>query len=292
MAQKQWAGTTYGSGGLHKSLIWTLRYIDVRFLYLFASIFVVPVCLILNDSRRTAYRYFRDRHGYGRIRAAWATYINHCKFAQVVIDKFAMYAGKKFEVEVIGMDRFNELASKDEGFLHLSSHIGNYEIAGYTLVSERKTINAVVYAHEKASVMENRNNMFTKTNIRMITLRQDMSHLFEIDQALCNGDIVSFPTDRFMGQAKCVECTFLGKTAKFPQGPFSVATMRGLDVLAVNVMKTGLVKYRIHVTPLQYDKEAPRREQIRQLSRAYVAELEKRVLEYPEQWYNFFDFWN
>lgn len=292
MAQKQWAGTTYGSGGLHKSLIWTLRYIDVRFLYLFASIFVVPVCLILNDSRRTAYRYFRDRHGYGRTRAAWATYINHCKFAQVVIDKFAMYAGKKFEVEVIGMDRFNELASKDEGFLHLSSHIGNYEIAGYTLVSERKTINAVVYAHEKASVMENRNNMFTKTNIRMITLRQDMSHLFEIDQALCNGDIVSFPTDRFMGQAKCVECTFLGKTAKFPQGPFSVATMRGLDVLAVNVMKTGLVKYRIYVTPLQYDKEAPRREQLRQLSRAYVAELEKRVLEYPEQWYNFFDFWN
>lgn len=292
MAQKQWAGTTYGSGGLHKSLIWTLRFIDVRLLYLFASVFVVPVCLILNDSRRTAYRYFRDRHGYGRIRAAWATYINHCKFAQVVIDKFAMYAGKKFEVEVIGMDRFNELASKDEGFLHLSSHIGNYEIAGYTLVSERKTINAVVYAHEKASVMENRNNMFTKTNIRMITLRQDMSHLFEIDQALCNGDIVSFPTDRFMGQAKCVECTFLGKTAKFPQGPFSVATMRGLDVLAVNVMKTGLVKYRIYVTPLQYDKEAPRREQIRQLSRAYVAELEKRVLEYPEQWYNFFDFWN
>mgnify|MGYP006330784769 FL=1 len=292
MAQKQWAGTTYGSGGLHKSLIWTLRFIDVRLLYLFASIFVVPVCLILNDSRRTAYRYFRDRHGYGRIRAAWATYINHCKFAQVVIDKFAMYAGKKFEVEVIGMDRFNELASKDEGFLHLSSHIGNYEIAGYTLVSERKTINAVVYAHEKASVMENRNNMFTKTNIRMITLRQDMSHLFEIDQALCNGDIVSFPTDRFMGQAKCVECTFLGKTAKFPQGPFSVATMRGLDVLAVNVMKIGLVKYRIYVTPLQYDKEAPRREQLRQLSQAYVAELEKRVLEYPEQWYNFFDFWN
>lgn len=292
MAQKQWAGTTYGSGGLHKSLIWTLRFIDVRLLYLFASVFVVPVCLILNDSRRTAYRYFRDRHGYGRIRAAWATYINHCKFAQVVIDKFAMYAGKKFEVEVIGMDRFNELASKDEGFLHLSSHIGNYEIAGYTLVSERKTINAVVYAHEKASVMENRNNMFTRTNIRMITLRQDMSHLFEIDQALCNGDIVSFPTDRFMGQAKCVECTFLGKTAKFPQGPFSVATMRGLDVLAVNVMKTGLVKYKIYVTPLQYDKEAPRREQLRQLSQAYVAELEKRVLEYPEQWYNFFDFWN
>ena len=291
MEQKQWAGSTYGSGWMHRCLIRSLRFIDVRFLYLFSAIFVIPVCLVLNESRKTAYHYFRRILGYGRCKAAWSVYVNHCLFGQVVIDKFAMYAGKRFDVEVDGMQYFNELASRDEGFLHLSSHIGNYEIAGYTLVSERKTINAVVYAHEKATVMENRNNMFVKTNIKMITLKEDMSHLFEIDEAVCGGEIVSFPTDRFMGQAKCVECDFLGRPAKFPQGPFSVAAMRGLDVLAVNVMKTGAKKYHIYVTPLHYDKQQPRKEQIRQLSQAYVAELEKRVLQYPTQWYNFFDFW-
>ena len=291
MEQKQWAGSTYGSGWMHRCLIRSLRFIDVRFLYLFSAIFVIPVCLVLNESRKTAYHYFRRILGYGRCKAAWSVYVNHCLFGQVVIDKFAMYAGKSFDVEVDGMQYFNELASRDEGFLHFSSHIGNYEIAGYTLVSERKTINAVVYAHEKATVMENRNNMFVKTNIKMITLKEDMSHLFEIDEAVCGGDIVSFPTDRFMGQAKCVECDFLGRPAKFPQGPFSVAAMRGLDVLAVNVMKTGAKKYHIYVTPLHYDKHQPRKEQIRQLSQAYVAELEKRVLQYPTQWYNFFDFW-
>lgn len=291
MEQKQWAGSTYGSGWMHRCLIRSLRFIDVRFLYLFSAIFVIPVCIVLNESRKTAYHYFRRILGYGRCKAAWSVYVNHCLFGQVVIDKFAMYAGKRFDVEVDGMQYFNELASRDEGFLHLSSHIGNYEIAGYTLVSERKTINAVVYAHEKATVMENRNNMFVKTNIKMITLKEDMSHLFEIDEAVCGGDIVSFPTDRFMGQAKCVECDFLGRPAKFPQGPFSVAAMRGLDVLAVNVMKTGAKKYHIYVTPLHYDKQQPRKEQIRQLSQAYVTELEKRVLQYPTQWYNFFDFW-
>ena len=291
MEQKQWAGSTYGSGWMHRCLIRSLRFIDVRFLYLFSAIFVIPVCLVLNESRKTAYHYFRRILGYGRCKAAWSVYVNHCLFGQVVIDKFAMYAGKRFDVEVDGMQYFNELAGRDEGFLHLSSHIGNYEIAGYTLVSERKTINAVVYAHEKATVMENRNNMFVKTNIKMITLKEDMSHLFEIDEAVCGGDIVSFPTDRFMGQAKCVECDFLGRPAKFPQGPFSVAAMRGLDVLAVNVMKTGAKKYHIYVTPLHYDKQQLRKEQIRQLSQAYVAELEKRVLQYPTQWYNFFDFW-
>ena len=292
MSQKQWAGSTYGNGWMHRCLILSLRYIDVRILYFLASVFVIPVCLILNQSRRTAYFYFRKIHGFKPMKSAWMTYRNHCQFAQVVIDKFAMYAGKKYDVEVIGMDYFNDLASRDEGFIHMSSHIGNYEIAGYTLVSERKTINAVVYGHEKASVMENRNSMFVKTNIRMISLKEDMSHLFEIDNALCNGDIVSFPTDRFMGQTKCIECDFLGRKAKFPQGPFSVATMRGLDVLAVNVMKVGMTRYKIYVTPLQYDRTKSRREQIRQLSEAYVAELEKRILEYPAQWYNFFEFWN
>ena len=291
MSQKEWQGSTYGNGWMHKCLIRSLRYIDVRFLYVFSAIFVIPVCLVLNKSRKTAYYYFRKILRNSRVKSMWLTYVNHCRFAEVVIDKFAMYAGKKFDVEVVGMDHFNRLASQQEGFLHLSSHIGNYEIAGYTLVSDNKVINAVVYAHEKASVMENRNNMFVKTNIRMITLKSDMSHLFEIDQALCNGDIVSFPTDRFMGQAKCVECDFLGKPAKFPQGPFSVATMRGLDVLGVNVMKRGWKGYTIYVTPLQYDKTAPRREQIKQLSDSYVKELEKRVRQYPTQWYNFFEFW-
>lgn len=289
--ERQWAGTTYGNGQMHKWLIQTLRFMDNRLLYLFSYIFVVPVCLVLNRSRKTAYFYFREVLHYGRWQAAWATYVNHCRFAEVVIDKFAMYAGKKFDVEVEGLDRFNALAAREEGFLHLSSHIGNYEIAGYSLVSENKVINAVVYAGEKASVMENRNSMFVKTNIRMILMKPDMSHLFEIDSALVKGDIVSFPTDRNNGSARSIDRLFLGRKARFPQGPFSVATMRGVDVLAVNVMKEGWSRYHIYVTPLPYDKEASRKEQLRQLSEGYIAELEKRVKQYPTQWYNFFDFW-
>lgn len=292
MTEKTWEGTTYGGSKMHRYLVALLRYIDVRLLYGFAAVFIVPVCLILNDSRRTAYWYFRQIHRYGRCKAMWATYINHCKFAQVVIDKFAMYAGKTFDVTVEGLDYFNALANQKEGFLHVSSHIGNYEIAGYTFKSDLKMIHAVVYAHEKASVMQNRNNMFSKTNVSMITLKEDMSHLFEIDQAICNGDIVSFPADRCMGKTKVVEALFFGKKAKFPQGPFSVATMRGLHVLAINVMKVGLTKYKIFLVPLEYDKTQPRKVQIQQLVAAYTAELERQLLQYPTQWYNFFDFWN
>lgn len=292
MAKQEWAGTTYGNEWMHKWLIRMLRYIDVRILYLFVALFIIPVCLVLNPSRGIAYRYFRQRIGYGRMKSAWKTYVNHCLFGQVVVDKFAMYAGKKFVVEIENYNEFiDRAARKEEGFVQLSAHIGNYEIAGYTLAVEGKRFNALVFAGEKASVMRNRSKMFTGTNISMIAIQPDMSHLFEIDKALTDGGIVSMPADRINGSKKCIELDFLGAKAKFPLGPFSVATMRGLDVLAVNVMKDSLTSYKIYVTPLLYDKGATRQEQIKQLSEAYVAELEKRVRQYPEQWYNYFEFW-
>ena len=292
MAEQEWAGTTYGNAWMHKWLIRMLRHIDVRILYLFVAVFVIPACLVLNPSRGIAYRYFRRRIGYGRLKSAWKTYVNHCLFGQVVVDKFAMYAGKKFDVEVVNYNEFLERASREEeGFVQLSAHVGNYEIAGYTLVCKDKRMNALVFAGEKASVMQNRSKMFADTNINMIAIQPDMSHLFEIDKALADGEIVSMPADRINGSQKCIEHVFLGAKAKFPLGPFSVATMRGLDVLAVNVMKDSLTSYKIYVTPLAYDKEASRQEQIRQLSGAYVAELEKRVRQYPTQWYNYFEFW-
>ena len=292
MAEQNWAGTTYGNDWMHKWLIRMLRYIDTRILYLFVAVFIIPVCLVLNPSCGIAYRYFRQRIGYGRLKSAWKTYVNHCLFGQVVVDKFAMYAGKKFEVEIENYNEFLDRAAKEEGFMQLSAHIGNYEIAGYTLVCENKRLNALVFAGEKESVMRNRGKMFADTNISMIAISPDMSHLFEIDQALKDGEIVSMPADRINGSHKFIEHDFLGAKAKFPLGPFSVATLRSLDVLAVNVMKTSLKGYKIFVTPLLYDKTASRQEQIKQLSEAYVSELEKRVRQYPTQWYNYFEFWN
>ena len=277
---------------MHIWLIRMLRYIDVRILYAFASVFVVPVCLVVNDSCGIIYRYFRRHFGYSPLKALWKTYVNHCMFSQVVIDRFAMYAGKTFRIETEGHGHFDALSAQPAAFIQLSAHVGNYEIAGYTLAVERKPFNALVFWGEKESVMANRQRLFRHTNIRMIPLKSDMSHLFEIDRALNAGETVSMPADRLLGSRKQVELDFLRGKAVFPMGPFSVATMRGLDVLAVNVMKTSLTTYKLYVAPLHYDKQAPREEQIRQLSEGYVRELERIVRMYPTQWYNYFEFWN
>lgn len=290
-AEKQWDGTTYGNGLMHRWLIGILRRIDVRFIYVFAYVFVIPPCLFRRGFK-FIYRYFRERRGESPLVAFCHTYVNHCLFAEVVIDKFAMYAGRKLHVEIEGYEHFLHLANQEAGFLQLSSHMGNYEIAGYSLVAETKRFNAIVYFGEKSTVMENRMRMFAQTNIRMIPIREDMSHLFEIDRALGDGEIISIPGDRIWGSQKVLRAEFLGKETRFPMGPYTVASIRGLDVLAVNVMKVSWTGYKVYVTPLKYDREAPRKRQVDQLLHAYLTELERLLVLYPTQWYNYFDFWN
>ena len=291
---KEWAGTTYGNARMHRALITLLRYVDVRVLYVFSAILIIPPCLLLNTngSRRVIYRYFRQRHNYSRIKAAWKTYINHCLFAQAVVDKFAMYAGRRFKTIVEGYDRYLNLEGQEAGFIQLSAHIGNYEIAGYTLTAHHKSMSALVFGGEKATVMTERDKLLSKDNIHLIPVREDMSHVFRINDALANNEIVSMPADRLFGSPKYVEADFLGGQVKLPLGAFQAATMRQFDVLAVNVMKTAATTYTIYVTALEYDKQAERRERTRQLATSYANELERMVRMYPCQWYNFFEFWS
>lgn len=290
LAEKQWDGTTYGNGLMHRWLIGLLRRIDVRFIYVFAYVFVVPPCL-LRPGYKFIYRYFRERFGLSPLAAFWKTYLQHGMFAQAIIDKFAMYAGKTFDIDIEGYEHFQTLATKPEGFVQLSSHVGNYEIAGYSLVAKDKKFNALVFFGEKASVMENRMKMFEHTNIRMIPIREDMSHLFELDSALSNGQIVSIPGDRIWGSSKAVTVKLLDHEAQLPMGPFKVIATRGLEAIVVHVMKVATRRYKIFVTPLSYDKDAPRNTQVEQLSTQYAAEVERIVRRYPTQWYNYFPFW-
>lgn len=290
-SERKWAGTTMGNSWMHKKLISILRHTDVRILYIFVDMFVIPVCLMLLPSRKTAYNYFRRRHGYGRCRAALATYANHCKFAAVVVDKFAMYAGKKFDVKVEGGEYFSKLENRAEGFVQLSSHIGNFEIAGFTLTAEHKTMHALVFGGEKASVMMERNKLLSKHNIKIVPTRDDMSHIFDLNNALSEGNIVTMPADRIVGSQKSVEVTLLGGKAQLPMGPFLIPTMRDLDVISVNVMKTSPKGYTIYITPLPYDKAAPRQKKINQLADSYTEQIDKMLKRYPTQWFNFFDFW-
>lgn len=287
----KWAGTTYGNDFMHRWLIRGLKYIPTRAIYLFARIFVVPPTMLINrKSPRVIYHYFRRRHGFSSLKAAWYTLRNHWDFSEVVIDKFAAYAGKKFKIEIDNYDLFESLSKSAAGFIQLSSHIGNYELAGYSLQSPKR-LNALVFGGEKVSVMANRTRMFEDKNIRMIPITDDLNHIFEINSALSDGEIVSMPCDRVFGSQKIFKVDILGAEANIPQGPFLIAASKRVPLLFTTVMKEGTARYHIDIHRIPLHDDLSIKKGAEQMAKDFGKLLSKTLQKYPTQWYNYFEFW-
>ena len=291
LTHNEWTGKTGGLPWMQRSLIAMFRVLPLWLLYGVMAL-VVPFYMIFNrKGYQSIYRLFRDRFGYGRWRSFWLVYTNHFRFGQVILDRFGVYAGKKYHFMSEGQELMDELETHPEGFMMLSSHVGNYEMGGYSLQPKQKIINALVFAGETATVMENRQRLLASNNMRMILVKEDLSHLFALNAALDNGEIVSMPADRIFGSQKNVECQFFGAPAKFPLGAFATAVQKEVAVLAVFVMKEGLRTYHAFVRELSFDRQAAKREQMRQLAQSFANCLEEIVRRYPTQWFNYYDFW-
>ena len=278
LQHNEWSGKTDGLPWMQRSLIAMFRIVPLWLIYGVMAL-VVPFYMIFNrKGYKAMYRFFRDRLGYGRWKSFWKVYANHYRFGQIILDRFGVYAGKKYRFITEGQELMDELEKHPEGFVNLSSHVGNYEIAGYSLKPKSKRFNALVYAGETATVMENRQKQLSQNNMSMIPVKEDMSHLFAINAAIDNGEIVSMPADRIYGSQKTVDCMFFGEKARFPMGAFALATKKKVPMLAVFVMKDSYRTYHAYVRKIEKAQE-------------FATNLEDIVRRYPTQWFNYFDFW-
>ena len=291
-AHDTWQGHTDGHPWMLRSLVAMFRWIDIRILYGVMAVVVVFYMLINRRGYRAIRDLFRRRLGYGRWRTLRAVYRNHYRFGQIILDRFAIYAGQRFHVEIEHNEYYRELVTQPGGFIMLSSHVGNYDLAGYTLHPEEKRFYALVYAGEKETVMQNRAKCFADNNIEMVPVLSDMSHLFAANRALMEGNIVGMPGDRLFGSQKSVECDFLGASARFPLGPFALAVQRGVPMCSIFVMKESAKRYRIFLERIDTgDESLPKHQRMEQAARSFASQLECIVRRYPTQWFNYYDFW-
>jgi predicted LPLAT superfamily acyltransferase len=255
--------------------------------------FIVPALpfYLLSDgqARKGSYRFFRHL-GWGKGKSAWHVFLNMYNMGKVVMDRFAVYAGRKFTMTGDHMTLYNALKPEDTPFLVLASHMGNYEISGYMLRSP-KPMKTLVYSGEAVTVMQNRMRLFGDCNIEMVPVQEDLSHIFVLNAALEAKEIVSMPADRVLGSPKTVKCRFLGEEAAFPAGPFTLAVRRGATAFAVFVVKESTRVFRAIVEELRAPEAAKKEEKVQALADAYSAVLERVARAYPDQWFNFYDFW-
>ena len=296
-AGKEWKGVTGGRTFGQKAMKILFSIVNVRVGYVIL-VFVIPFYMLFaRKGYRAIYRYFRRQHAYKAMKSFCKTYRNHYVFGQTILDRFAVYAGQKnFKIDNPDNDLFLQMVHARHGCIIAGSHVGNPELCGYLLSQQTKRINSLIFGGEAKEVQKNRSKVLDDNNVRLIPVSEDMAHVFLINEALTNDEMVSMPCDRTFGSHKTVECDFLNGKADFPVGAFVLALQYAVPVIALFVLKISASLYRVHLMQIPVPEASStatghKREQINEMTRSFAKILEGIVKKYPEQWFNFYNFW-
>ena len=290
----QWKGTTGGTPWMQRSLVRCLGWMNLPLVYTVMAL-VVPFYMLFNHQGYISqYHFFRRRLGHRPLRSFCDVYTNHFRFGQIILDRFAFYGGARFKLLTEGNERFLQRCKEPGGFMQIGTHMGNFELAGYMLSQDDKPINALVYAGETGTVMENRTRIFGQQNLRLILTDGSMDHVFEMNRALADGEVVSMHGDRTFGSTKTIRCQVMGATAELPMGPYVLAASRDVPVFCTFVMKENISTYFTYVYELKIPEDLKAENtkmRAAALAQAYADRLTEILRRYPHQWFNYYEFW-
>lgn len=289
---KAWTGKTGGTKWMQESLISMFKHFDPRWLSPVVALWIMGYILFQPNGTRGIYHYWRRRLGKNPLSACWHLYVNYFQFGQVILDRFAAYSGRKYDIQVDGQDVLDRAQQSRNGTIILSSHIGNQELAGYSFKST-KPMHVLLYLGDTATVNENREKMFNQMGLHFLPMQKDGSHIFAMHEVLEKGDLLSIHADRLFYGQKSLRGMILGEEAEYPEGPYRVAAAENVPVITMFMMREGGNRYTLYVRQLAEGKAdgITKKEYTKQILEAYIRETEKMIRQYPHQWFHFYPFW-
>jgi predicted LPLAT superfamily acyltransferase len=291
-----WKGQSRGNLLGYKIFVALLKNFGLKPAYFLLRFVALYFFLFSPASFRNIYHVYHNRLKFGFFRSIFFVYRNYFIFGQVLLDKTATLAGfrSKFTFNFDGEQYLRDMATGKTGCLLVSAHLGNFEMAGHMLERLDARVNIIMLDAEYQRI-RNYLSSITQKSFHVIAIREDNAHVFEINKALENKEILCIHGDRFLEGTKTLEIEFLGEKAKFPTGPFYLAMKYGVPVSFVFAMKEGKSHYHFYATPpIHYQQQgnpAKRDEMLRTIIQDYITEVEKKLRQYPEQWFNYFNFW-
>lgn len=218
---------------------------------------------------------------------------NYQLFGQSLIDKVVVALKPHSHGITINRDGehfFHQMLSEGKGGILIGAHLGSWDLAGQLLVEVAVHVNIVMFDGEEPAIKKLIEEKTGKPIYNIIFIKDDMSHIYKIHDALKNNELVCLHGDRFVKGQRNVLMEFLGHPAYFPEGPFALAAAMKAPISFVFAIKTNNNHYHFKASPPKVLKE---RGAIaaQTLRKEYVALLEEYLTKYPEQWYNYYDFW-
>lgn len=289
-----WKGKTRGGSFGYLFFIFLIKKIGIRAAYIFLCLVVPYFIPFAPKATRSIWTYSRRILKQSRLKSIALLFKNYYCFGQTIIDKVAIGNGMtdKYQFLFENYDEFLKILDSDSGAIIIGAHIGNWQIGTPFFEDYAKKINIVLYDAEYRKIKEIMERNSVKLDYKIIPVNNnDLNHVFEIKEALDNSEYVCFQGDRFLREERVLPCKFMGYNANFPQGPYLLASKLRVPVIYYFAMREKKQTYRFHFTIAEIDKTAKSNVIQQSLLEQYASALENTVRKYPEQWFNYYDFW-
>jgi predicted LPLAT superfamily acyltransferase len=229
----------------------------------------------------------------------WLSYRHFFIFGQSLLDKYLAWADRP---EGIAMDpeeekRLLEFVETGKGCLLIGSHFGNLEYSrGIAHRHPDTTLNVLIYdqhAQNFAALLaqgdpDSQMNLIQVTDI-------DLNLALKLKEKVRRGEWVIIAGDRVpVGESERVsEAEFIGEAARFPIGPYVLATLLQCPVYLLHCFRQDGI-YRLGYEFFAEEIGADRNQReldYKTSAQKFATALESQVIRAPLQWFNFFDFW-
>jgi predicted LPLAT superfamily acyltransferase len=288
-----WQGKSKGTPLGYRIFVWVLKTFGVLPAYFLLRFVVLYYFFFSYKASRQIYLLYRRKLRYGRFSSITKLYKNYFLLGQGIIDKVVLMSGIKnnFSFDFDGEENLRKIAAMGKGGILLSAHIGNWDVAGHLFKRLETPINIVLYDGEDEQIKQYLDGVTGKRSVNIIVIKKDLSHIYAISDAFSKNELVCMHADRFLEGNKTLTEDFLGKPARFPAGPFLLASTFKVPVSFVFAVKESKLHYHLFASEIKDYSIFLKNDVIEQMLNDYRIEMEKKVKQYPEQWFNYYNFW-
>lgn len=223
-------------------------------------------------------------------------YTQILRFSLTILDALFLVQGKTqpFVFDRTGSHHLAELRQNRRGAILLGAHLGSFYAMRAKSGEEALPLHPVVYTKHAQRINTILDEIAPDSKVRLIQMGEGVEFMLKIKELLEQGALIAILADRVGSDDRATEATFLGEKARFPTGPYILASALKCPVYLTFGIYREPNKYELHCEPFADRIELPRKDRQGALGvyvQRYADRLESYVRSAPDNWFNFYDFW-
>lgn len=219
----------------------------------------------------------------------------HC-FSSTILDRVYFLTDQyhRFDIEIIGREKIDQLFQQQQGCILLGAHIGSFEVLRCLAIKrDHIPLKIMMYRDHNAmitKVLDELNPVLTASVIDLA----DPNALLQMKEAIDKGELIGMLGDRHHENERHISSTLLGEQVDISSGAATLACVLKVPVMLFFGIYLGGNRYRIIFKPLSEDTDVGRgdRDQlVAELTHRYINAMDDIIRNYPYNWFNFYDYW-